>query len=716
MTRFSEAARIRFGLILLLLLMLAGRFRPGVWTWGFSHLAYLPGWWTPVWAAAAVILLVPRLQRWIAGVLDPLGEALGRSWAVLLLPLLAGVVFWLLGRSDYFLGDGTWLSSQVDLGRPFHFFDFMDYRLHFLAKQIPGGKVTGLEIYRVGSVVAGVLAVGSYLVLARRLRWEPWRRAAGFALLFLSPPALLYFGYVESYGFQFAALTAFVLTGLLVLEGSAPLWLASLFFGIGLFLHLGGVFSAPALIYLAVAAPALSAPRRWLQVLGPPVLCLGVAAALYAAGGYDGQWFRKEFLDSSQARSIWLPLGGGRGLLSLYHWKDLFNQVLLAAPVPLIVLLAVGPRLLRWFRRPEVGFLAVQILGVALVRVFAEAKLGGAKDWDLLAAHSAGLPLLAAILLPPWRAGDADSVRPVGSGDADSARPAGAVVAASVRSRGAGASAALVIGASFLLFVPWVSLQSYEDRSLRRLIEVTADGPVDTQVYNLEDLARHYREKGQYDRAVLLFEECVARSPDYPRFRMQLAAVYGLRGDLDLAERQYLEVTRLDPELAKPVEMLGRIATRQGDYSGAVGYFTRLVRLEPDDAPSWVLLGSAAAEKENWSEAARAYRRAAELKDDPAIQRELGAVSLRLESYDAAAAAFRAALDGGDTSAGVRIGLAWARIEAMEKADREGSEPGANSLDEAETQLRIVLSSDSSDAAARQLLQRVGELRRGNSP
>jgi len=117
---------------------------------------------------------------------------------------------------------------------------------------------------------------------------------------------------VESYSFLFLFLTAFLLTGLLVLEKRAPLWLAAAFFGLGLAFHLTALFTAPALLVLALRAPVQPARRRILEAFGPPALLFLVAAVLHMAEGYDTSWFRHEFLEGQNSKSIWIPLGQGR--------------------------------------------------------------------------------------------------------------------------------------------------------------------------------------------------------------------------------------------------------------------------------------------------------------------------------------------------------------------------------------------------------------------
>lgn len=439
----SVSRGMHIGLFVLTGVITLGRFVPGTWAWGFNQFAYLPAWTFGLWILGSGFALWPRswklLERPLYG--SPADWLLSSRAAYFAVAVVTGALGLTLGRSSHFLGDGTWLAASVESGRQFHFFDFVDYRLHVLAYEGAGGRIRADTLYRYGSVLAGVIASVTNLWLVRRLPWEAWRRVFLYLLLFATPPVVLYFGYVESYSILYAALTAFLLASLLVLEGRWPLWRAAAFFGAGLFLHLSALFTAPALLALGLMAPRISGFKRWASLLIPPASFLVLAMTLYLVSGYDRTGFETEFLRSSQGRSIFLPAFGERGLFSFLHWKDLINQLFLTAPVCLVVLLVRIPFIRRSWRRPEILFLLTQIGVVALIGVVVDAKLGGAKDWDLLAAHSASLSILAAFVF----------------GDVPARSPASVPEG----SRGAG----LVLLLSILIAAGWVLLQSFQDRS-----------------------------------------------------------------------------------------------------------------------------------------------------------------------------------------------------------------------------------------------------------
>ncbi len=721
-------------LTLPLLFLAAGRFLPGPYAWGFNHFAYLPGWVFGVWLAAALLLgtlLLPAVQR---AACDRLAGSLPRflferRWVPWALTAIAGGLFLLLRERSFFMGDGYLVGELVDRGVPFRAFDNLDYLLHFqIYKRLGqgGARFSSFDLYRGSAILAGMLAVATWLRLAGRLSWSPWRKVTVVGLLFFAGPAALFFGYVESYSFLFLFLTAFLLCGLLVLEGRAPLWLAATFFGLGLAFHLTALFTAPALLVLAWRAPGRPMARRVREALGPPMLLFVVAVLLHIAEGYDASWFRHEFLEGKNAQSIWIPLAQGRGLLTAYHWKDLFNLALITAPVCLLVVLAAGRRLRSCAREPRYLFLLVQIVSLAFISVAVDRKLGGARDWDLLAAHSAGLILLAAMLLPGNTPGGAD----------EAAGPVPAVPASRGRGKnrergrergregGARTSrvlldrphpvVSLALGVSLLVGMPWVVLLHWEDRSILRFVDIAADFPDFPRGYAYEEVGKYYRKAGDLDRAQALYEKAVATNPSHARIRILLGSIYYARENYDAAEKQYLVANQLDPKNYMAVEMLGQVGMKRERFEDAWGWFQNLVELQPQKATSWEYYGFAASRSKRWEQAIYGFGKAIEL--DPAAmgvhRHEIGIALAQLGRYEEAADTFQAILARPDPRQETRLALALVRLEMARQSKARGQPVSAAWLDEAEGQLDRVLEQRPGDPQAADLKQQLRHLRR----
>lgn len=732
-------------LTLPLVLMALGRFLPGPRAWGFNHLAYLPGWFFGAWLAAALLLLTLLLPGMRAAVCDRLAGALprflfDRRWVPWALASLAGLLFLLLRERSFFMGDGYLVGELVDRGVPFRAFDSLDYLLHFQIYQRlgqGGTRFSSFDLYRGSAIVAGMLAVGTWMRLAGRLSWSPWRKATVVGLLFSAGPVALFFGYVESYSFLFLFLTAFLLCGLLVLDGRAPLWLAAVFFGLGLAFHLTALFTAPALLVLAWRAPGRPPARRVLEALGPPALLLLVAVVLHIAEGYNAFWFRHEFLEGKNAQTIWIPLGQGRGLLTAYHWKDLLNLALITAPVCLLVALTEWRRLRACAREPRYLFLLVQIASLAFISVAVDRKLGGARDWDLLAAHASGLILLACMLLP--------GSTPDGQAAGLAAAPAVPVLRASPKGRDRGrerrdergreegragaregavrasrdllgrplAVVPLALGISFLVTAPWVVLLHWEERSISRFVDIAADFPIFTRGYAYEEVGKYYRKAGDLDRAQALYEKAVATSPSHARIRILLGSIYFARENYDAAVQQYTIANQLDPKNYMAVEMLGQVAFKRDEFDVAWGWFQKLVELRPQEAGSWERYGYGAMRCGLWERAIFGFSRAIQL--DPAlggVRQQIGLALTKLGRFEEAAEAFRVVLAGPDPRPEMRMALAAVCLEVARRSIERGQPAPAAWLDEAEGHLETVLQQRPGDTQAADLWQQLQHLRR----
>src|SRR5262249_27601102 len=163
----------------------------------FNHLGYLPRGFLIAWIALALLLVWPRAQSTLSGLLSKRIPSLvfDRPFAgVTILGLLA-IVFWLLRERSFFMGDGYLIGELVDRGAPFRAFDTLDYLLHHQIQELlrKSSRPDSFTLYQIGSVLAGLL--GAFLVTrqAAKLGWEPWRRALFLLFVFTTGPAVLFY-------------------------------------------------------------------------------------------------------------------------------------------------------------------------------------------------------------------------------------------------------------------------------------------------------------------------------------------------------------------------------------------------------------------------------------------------------------------------------------------------------------------------------------------
>lgn len=698
-------------LVALGFLPLLGFFLIGPGAWGFNHLAYLPRGFLVLSALGALLLSWGRVQEWLSALLSgPLSELFfGPLWKRLLFVAGMGALFVLLRERSFFMGDGYLVGELVDRGVKFRAFDNMDYllheQLHHALKQ--SRPIDSFTLYRVGAVITGVIGLSVLLPLAGRLPWERWRRALWVGLFLATGPVVLFFGYVESYANLYVCLTAFLLSGVLAAQGRGRLWMASVWFGLAIAFHLTALFSAPALLFLALRTPGLSAPRRWLEAALPALLIFALSVVLHLAAGYDSEWFRKEFIDSKNAKSIWIPfLEPQRGFLSVYHWKDLLNLALILAPAALLVFLTR----LRWLRaqvrRPEVGFLALQIASVLVFILLIDRKLGGARDWDLFSAHTGGLLLLASLAFP---ATGADA-----PGTAD--RPARAP-----------RTAGLFWGVSTLVVLPWILLLHFEERSIARFVDVAGDFPNFARAYAYEEVGKYYRKGGDLPRAEEMYERCVEAYPKNPRFLLLLGSVYYSQKKLDDAERLYRQALSINPEHKVGVEMIGKVLyakaetmtrgpARDALYAESTDAFARLVRMTPRNPDFWNCYGSSALLCDRLEEAVTAFQQALDLDPRQRVMHGLGTAYLGLGRLSEAADAFRQAVVRGESNLATQMGLVMALVGRADEEVRTGRRPDPALLDEAARALEPLRQRNPGEPTAAEFARRIELLRQGIAP
>jgi tetratricopeptide (TPR) repeat protein len=683
------------GLWTLLGLSLAGAFLPGRWLWGVNHLAYLPRWMTALWAFLAVAAVWPGAARRL--VLPAAGRVhhflFESRTGAFVVPLGSAAFFWLLRTRSFFLGDGHLLAELSVKGNFFHGFDDMDFALRSLIFRSVGASSldAAFLVFQVVSVLSGALGIALAQQLLRGLSWKRSARTLAFVLLFTGGSVSLYFGYVEVYSFLFAFLTAFLLAGLLVLEGRISPWICSLFFALALLSHLTAVFSAPALLYLTLKGRGpwfRRIVRLWLLPAIPVILWV----VIHVATGWDQDWVRKGFLRNEQARVLLIPFGGERGLFTLHRWKDLLNLALILGAVPLWIVLSEWRRIAS--RRLSAGewLLLIQALTIGLVAVIIDPKLGAARDWDLLAAHAGGLALLSAAA---WN---------------------------SMERTGGSTSAVLASAVSVLLVAPWIVLQHMETRSAIRLAGLAVDFADFAKPYTYEELGMHFRLKEDYARAEQMYKACVESSPENPRFHINLGTVYAAQGKMDPAGREYLiaqrqleQAVRADPLDTTSRRRLAQVLTWRGEHARAAALYADLARDEPNDEFLWEALAEESMQASDPARAVPAFERALALGGDPALRCDLGVALLDLDRFSEAAELFRGLVSQRGLELSARYGLAAALISGAKAELTAGRIPNPPDLDEAEEQLRHLLSADPGDTESADLARQLEALRRAGA-
>ena len=611
-------------LIVLGLLPIAGRFVPATAGWGFDHAAFLP---IGIWIASIVgllLILLPGFRRFLDRVLyDRFGPALfgGPVSPAAVCVAVAAVVFYLLRVPTHLLGDGVLVAELVGHGSDFRIHDLMDYLLHRVVLNAFGraGSVpTSFLIYRIGSILAGILAMITALALLRRSRLPVEAKTAIFLLWFLGASSLLYFGYVESYGFLSVAMLGFVWSGAMAQRGEITPWAPGLFFGLALFFHTIALLAAPALLWLMFRPGPRRARRgRWVGSILIPALFLPLAAVIiHVALGYNGDWIRRDLIESKNQRHMLVALTGSHGLLSWTHLKDILNWLILVVPITGALVFAGAQRIRDRWGRPETPFLVIQT-GVFLIAfLLLDRKLGSARDWDIFAPHVAGLVWLAGTLLVDEESRSVEGSKPV----------QGRAILSPLRTAAP--------WTAMLLFAPWLAVNASRGAALERFERMKADFATFPRAYATEELAKYYRDHHDLENALRLYREGVGIYPRNARTHVLLGGTYLALGRFEEAIEEFDESIKLDPKGWMGLDMKAKALVRMNDYERGIEAFRLLTPRRAGDGEAWTGYGYCALRLRKYDEANIAFQRAAALRRDPQILYFTGLTFAYLRRWD----------------------------------------------------------------------------------
>jgi tetratricopeptide (TPR) repeat protein len=657
-------------------------------TWGVNHLAYVPVvlrllWpllgllliWTPLGSRLGRIL-IERIAPWLPG---------RKSIAYLVAPVLGVVIFWLLRCKNHFLGDGWLLGELVTDGALFSGYEFIDYHLHARLFGLLRLEGTG-QVYGLFAVISTLLG-GLYLFLAawsaRSLSHDRGERVLLYALLVFFAPVEMFLGYVECYSVLMLCLLLFLVLTVRHFRDGISLHLPAAAFGLALFFHLDALFLVPLLAAL-VCFPSEHAPRafaRRLLITAAPVLAaLALGGAIYWLSGYDREWFEADFV---AGRRLLQPLArwtGPHSLLSLAHWKDLLNLLLLLAPVPLVMLVSVWPALasadLRrgsatdrpghavgprghatgrqrracvWALPREILLLLGGTLWLLLLMSLVHMKLGAVRDWDLFAAHS------SIFVITAWL-----------------------VWSHATRGRAGASLVAQVAGTAFFLVLPWFWLNADDARSFQRIRDVIVDQPPAVQAYSYEEIGKYLRARGRIPEAIEAYKTSTDANPHNARVLSVLGALQYNSGERAAALVTFERVLEADSTFALGLETMARLRMERGETREALLLARRLAGHAEETCQAMELHARAAEEAGLVDEAitalTRAYRKYPERID---LMERAGGLALLEGNFVHSERAFRAVLRRQPASVSARAGLVVALWEPLRQAPSARGDPGS---------------------------------------
>ena len=370
--------------------------------WGINHFQYLD----PLFAGLLIVATVVGVAWAISPSVKQDNETVRLPrpwWHTAAFVSACGIVFWFLAPQYTFLGD-----SSMFLGELWRF-QSLGEQVSLHKEPIPMLLAEGTlwvqnalnfsPVLRTTYVITGTLCGMAFVWVTIRLAYAlfPQRinRYLTLALLLSCGGTLLFFGYVETYAVPYVFALGYFLGGLRFLKGRLSLVAVVgllLLCILGHFQHLLLIPSLGALLVMKKRGEGGARLVYRALVFALPLLFIA--------------YFVISFSPSLQSvvGKTFIPLQSSAGshytLFSSRHGLDIFNEHLLLAAVPMLLIAAF----LLFFRsrlnwlEPDVVFIVTAIVFMEALLVGGFLELGAARDWDVTSALGPAIALLALLL------------------------------------------------------------------------------------------------------------------------------------------------------------------------------------------------------------------------------------------------------------------------------------------------------------------------------
>ena len=342
--------------------------------WGIFHLSYF-NWWQQVLLVvlAIIFILVSYFIDKHIKVADKIHKP-GVKYFILV-DILLIFSFILFREKLYIHGDEAMLASTISdklLTPSVEFGDTLIHRVMYSFVKIY--NISGFEVYRWLSIFSGILFLTTLTILAVKEKdsLKGWFIYVWFTSM---GSIMLFYGYGESYSLLNVAVFLFILSLYKELEKISLIKLTALFAG-SVFLHTSAICLIVPLIMLVFMKS-----KRTVQIIAS-IISFGIIILLL----YIIQIARDKSI-FALLLPIFPSVDKPYAMFSWGHILDIFNVILLTAPIAIIFIMALIPvkinRVNIWLLISFISILA----GVFMLDIYYEAM-----DWDLMAFM--GIPLM----------------------------------------------------------------------------------------------------------------------------------------------------------------------------------------------------------------------------------------------------------------------------------------------------------------------------------
>jgi tetratricopeptide (TPR) repeat protein len=646
---------------------------PGIFTWGFDALGYLPASFALAFAVAAVGIVALAGRRKPIAIIDRCVSLMDKKPGALLgwtLAAFAAAAVLLRVRVPL-LGDSFILiklyQNSFTGGHPFP----ASHQPLSLALFYAAAKLFGsfeypqiLDAFLNTELVLGVLFIAVTFYLCRQLFEGAAARSTSFFLLLALPVMQVFFGYVEIYSAVVVSLALFVLSGTLYLQSKCSFYFVPAAFLLLVLMHYLNALLLPAVLYLAFVEARRGGFKR-IAVSGIALAALGVIAFVFF-----GNLASKLIPPPRHAPflSLWAiddPFQAYT-LISSGHVVDLANMTILLF-APGVFLLGWGMVRRRIMLPPPVIFLGCAALPVMGFFLLAKFDLPLAQDWDVPATYSWLFLLFAAAASATWLAERSAHVFGVlasaiflvslpyfylNSTAGPNVRRVESFLDPRVSSHDGCYQSSLHLTEHFIHAQDSAGIVRVSEKFIRLF-------PTDQRGYSNYTLYLQQFGKPMDAKIESIFDDWLRHDPgsveareQYANFHLDAGNRAYREGDLEGARDHLLSSLRFNDRMADAYNSLGIVYRKLGNTDSAFACYLKTVELDPKSAYAYINLGNLYDDAGNSSKAIEWYGKALVLRPgDPTVLYNLGVAYYKQRSFPQALDALRRAARGGEREA-----------------------------------------------------------------
>ena len=490
--------------------------------------------------------------------------------------LLTAILFYLFREKVFLLGDGMLRIRNANYGLLFSTDQPLTTFIHGLIVKIT--KLNAKTVYQSISILAGIITIIFYTKISNRLFSKTYKKLITGGLLFSSGIIQFYFGYVESYSILALFIFLFLLTALKEIKEQKISYLPAVWLAIAVIFHPSGILFVPALFYLYFYAKDRSLKEKLISLLKVSGIFLVAISFLLGLFYFIGDISPIQFLKSYGRENNIKPLFSNNnfdGILSLSHFIDIFNEILLTVPaITLIVFAAL--LFLKNRKDKQLLFLLTSLVGPLLFFLTFNPLLGFARDWDIMAIIA--YPLTLFISFSILKYSNKKQAIKIGT---------------------------VTIILSLFHTIPWVLINANQNKSIRRftIIMNTPHWSKDSKAKARDELSSLFMKQEQYEKAIKYLKE--AYNLTYNNRYLFKAGVSSFKiKDYATAGKifEYLNTQKDSLNFDVPF-YLATLYEIAGEYDKALNLYFKALRMDSTKAIAYYCIANIYEKKNNINEA-----------------------------------------------------------------------------------------------------------------